>query len=481
MSGIPVFSAGTSLQSSGAAVSAQIPADSAGMLPLFVRVTATAAGYFRLSQDGASAAVGDLLVQPSDGLILKTCGLSQFSFVSQSGASVVTVTPIDVGGTKYPTNIFTPAALFTTGVNGAWYDPSDVSTLFQNAAGAIPVTAVGQPVGLMLDKSKGLVLGPELVTNGDFTSSANWTTGSGWMISGGKLTATSVAFGVETKQTIASLVSGSRYVVTFDVVVTSGSLKVNLGDLGVSSTELLITASGTYTYRPTQSGTAQIAFWAASTFTGTIDNVSVKLVPGNHAYNPSGNSANFPVLQQDGTGRYYLAFNGVNQWLQTNSIDFTYGDKLFVSAGVRKLSDALDGFVAELSSDANTNGRAFWLTAPAFAGANFGFFSKGVLGSYSGQAVGSGYTAPTTRVLGGIGDISGDQAILRVNGSQVASSTADQGTGNFGNYPLYIGARAGTSLWFNGRLYGLVVAGKQASASEIASTESWLNQKTGAY
>ena len=115
MSGIPVFSAGTSLQSSGASVSAQIPADSAGMLPLFVRVTATAAGYFRLSQDGASAAVGDLLVQPSDGLILKTCGLSQFSFVSQSGASTVTVTPIDVGGIKYPTIGPTSTLLMETG------------------------------------------------------------------------------------------------------------------------------------------------------------------------------------------------------------------------------------------------------------------------------------------------------------------------------------------------------------------------------
>ena len=115
MSGIPVFSAGTSLQSSGASVSAQIPADSAGMLPLFVRVTATAAGYFRLSQDGASASIGDLLIQPSDGLILKTCGLSQFSFVSQSGASVVTVTPIDAGGIKYPTIGSTSTLLMETG------------------------------------------------------------------------------------------------------------------------------------------------------------------------------------------------------------------------------------------------------------------------------------------------------------------------------------------------------------------------------
>lgn len=44
-------------------------------------------------------------------------------------------------------------ALFAAGEQGAWYDPSDFSTLFQDSAGTTPVTAVQQPVGLMRDKS----------------------------------------------------------------------------------------------------------------------------------------------------------------------------------------------------------------------------------------------------------------------------------------------------------------------------------------
>lgn len=48
---------------------------------------------------------------------------------------------------------WTPAALFANGEAGAWYDPSDLSTLFQDSAGTTPVTATGQPVGRMLDKS----------------------------------------------------------------------------------------------------------------------------------------------------------------------------------------------------------------------------------------------------------------------------------------------------------------------------------------
>jgi hypothetical protein len=48
---------------------------------------------------------------------------------------------------------FSPAALFAAGEQGVWYDPSDFSTLFQDDAGTTPVTAVGQAVGRILDKS----------------------------------------------------------------------------------------------------------------------------------------------------------------------------------------------------------------------------------------------------------------------------------------------------------------------------------------
>ena len=50
-------------------------------------------------------------------------------------------------------NAFNPLSLFAAGEQGVWYDPSDLSTLFQDAAGTTPVTAAGQPVGRMLDKS----------------------------------------------------------------------------------------------------------------------------------------------------------------------------------------------------------------------------------------------------------------------------------------------------------------------------------------
>jgi len=44
-------------------------------------------------------------------------------------------------------------SIFAVGGQGFAYDPNDLTTLYQDAAGTIPVTAAGQPVGLMKDKS----------------------------------------------------------------------------------------------------------------------------------------------------------------------------------------------------------------------------------------------------------------------------------------------------------------------------------------
>lgn len=48
---------------------------------------------------------------------------------------------------------FDPATLFSLGQAGAWYDPSDLSTLFQDTAATMPVTTAGQPVARVNDKS----------------------------------------------------------------------------------------------------------------------------------------------------------------------------------------------------------------------------------------------------------------------------------------------------------------------------------------
>ena len=44
-------------------------------------------------------------------------------------------------------------SLFANNEQGFFYDPNDLSTMYQDAAGTVPVTGVGQPVGLIRDKS----------------------------------------------------------------------------------------------------------------------------------------------------------------------------------------------------------------------------------------------------------------------------------------------------------------------------------------
>jgi hypothetical protein len=48
---------------------------------------------------------------------------------------------------------WTPLELFQEGELGVWYDPSDLSTMYQDSAGTIPVVSDGDPVGRVEDKS----------------------------------------------------------------------------------------------------------------------------------------------------------------------------------------------------------------------------------------------------------------------------------------------------------------------------------------
>ena len=246
---------------------------------------------------------------------------------------------------------FNPFYMFSAGEQGVLYDPSDLTTLSQDAAGTTPVTAAGQPVGRMLDKS-------------------------------GR---------------------------------------------------------------------------------------------GNHATQST--AASRPLLQFNATtGAYYLAFDGIDDFLVTGNIDFTGTDKVAVFAGVRKLSDAAARAVAELSASPFANISTFGLNAPGSTANSYRWISRGTTSAVQVQPV---KAAPTTDVLTGIGNISGNVTTLRINGTQAATSAANQGTGNYGNYPLYIGRRGGTTLPFNGHLYGLIITGRLTTDAETANTERLLATKTG--
>ena len=261
-------------------------------------------------------------------------------------------TRMKASGAVIPTvGVFTPADLFASAEKGGWWDPSDFSTMFQDTAGTTPVTATGQSVARINDKS--------------------------------------------------------------------GNAK-----------HLLQSTAGSR-----------------------------------------------PTLQQDGAGKYYLDFDGTADFMSVTAVDLSGTDAATAIAGVRKSSDAAAGIIFEHSASSTVTSGTIAMFAP-LTGASFAFRHKGSGGA---DASAGGNPAPMLAVVSGSGDISGDLNQIRVNGGLAGQNTIDQGTGNLTSQTFYVGARAGTSLFFAGRLYGLIVRAATTTNATLATAEAWMNEKTGAY
>ena len=199
---------------------------------------------------------------------------------------------------------------------------------------------------------------------------------------------------------------------------------------------------------------------------------------GNHAF--QSNSASRPILRQNATtSAYYLEFDGSDDFFVTNSIDFTVTDKISLFAGVRKLSDAPQ-IITELSEDSNIYPGSFNFVAGAdLSYVGYMAIGRGIDLSVGMTASSFTYEAPDSAVLSAKHDISGSLSSIRRNGVVGVDGTDPKGTGNFGNYPLYIGRRGGVSLPFNGHIYGLIGVGKLTTDDETAAIEKELAKRVG--
>jgi hypothetical protein len=498
--------------------------------------------------------------------------------------------PVSLRGQLLSGSRFSPLSLFAASEPGVWYDPSDLTTMFQDTAGTTPVTTPGQTVALLLDKSKGLVLGTELgnaalldkrpATDGTVTRSS------------GIITFTSAASGLSLaiSQEITGLIIGNTYrfngrmrrtvgasPVQPQIRTTSGGggstllVGPNIGSeftsfsifwvatqtsahfsfstlaagqtievdeaafsvkllAGNHATQATTASRPTYGIVPlggrrnlllatdtmaTQSLTvAAVAHTLAFTGTGTVtltgasiagpligtgasNRVSLTFTPtaasltltvvgsvtlaqlelGSTATAYQRVGTAFDVTEAGVRSLSYLSFDGVDDFLVTPTI--TPGiDKAQVFAGVRKLSDASGGMLVEMGTTGAESGIVS-LANPISSIVGLWFRSRGTVPVTIAQV--SIDAAPRSDVLSGIGDIGGDVAQLRRNGSLLLSDTiSNQGTGNYLAYPIYIGRRAGTSLSFNGQIYNLIVRfGANLDAGTITSTETFVAGKTG--
>jgi hypothetical protein len=185
----------------------------------------------------------------------------------------------------------------------------------------------------------------------------------------------------------------------------------------------------------------------------------------------------YDVTEAGQADNYHLVFDGVDDFMVTPTVDFTGTDEMSVFAGVRKLSDAATTRLVELSANSDSNNGSFFIGAPSDTATNaYAVRSRGTLSGNASTPL-ANYPAPISNVVTLLGEISSDLCNMRIDG-ELFSGGGDQGTGNFGNYPLYIGSRAGTSLRFNGHIYSLITRGALTSGSLLSNTEYYVASKT---
>lgn len=183
---------------------------------------------------------------------------------------------------------------------------------------------------------------------------------------------------------------------------------------------------------------------------------------------------NQPTLSVSGALRGAL-MDGSNDFFSTAAaLNMTGSDAFTLVFGVRKTSDAALGMILEASLTTGSNNGSFYLSGPnGVSNGNYGGRSKGTAASDAVTGAAS-FNPPHSAVLTFQGDISADTSILRVNGTQSATSATDQGTGNLGNHTLYMGMRAGTTFPFAGTIYGWLLIMRILTASEINQAERWM-------
>jgi hypothetical protein len=451
-----------------------------------------------------------------------------------------------------------PASLFAASEPGAWYDPSDLTTLFQDSAGTTPVTTAGQTVGKILDKSgrgnhatqatlaqrptyginpimgtRNLLTYTEQFDNAAWTKSNATITADTAVAPDGTTTADSIldtavsnihycaqsmtalspsgktytvsAYGKANTLNymtlgISDISSGSLYAVAVFNLSTGAVSTSGAAGTGYSVVSSSISSVGSGWYRcvvTAVAGTsvsflrAVVAPNKAGTITAAAGGFESYLGDGSgfYAWGAQLEESATTTAYQKVVSQYevteagiasasYISFDGVDDGMVTGTITPAI-DKVQVFAGIRRISDANTGILAEFSPALGSNAGSWHMLSPAGSGvAGSGFASKGTVQAANNTV---SPAAPITEILTGIGDIAGDVNIFRKNG--VATSVlTDQGTGNFLPYVLYIGRRNGTSLAVNGRIYSLIVRfGANLTAGQITSTESWVNSKTGAF
>ena len=218
---------------------------------------------------------------------------------------------------KYGTNahVYLPGIGVVSGITAGNYLDSTGTT----------AATVDNPVGLALDALQAMTLGAELVTNGDFSAgTTGWTLSSGAAVSANALSLPSAS--AQANQTSMSVLANSTYKITFDVSGAGAGLFLDMSIGGTFIGGAVIGASNgpkSFIVPTINANTLVFLNDPGSTGACTIDNISVKQVPGIHASQST--TASKPILRSSG-GRYSWEFDGSNDYLSLGAPLFQMSD-----------------------------------------------------------------------------------------------------------------------------------------------------------
>lgn len=355
---------------------------------------------------------------------------------------------------------------FDNNQEGFVYDPNDLSTMFQDAVGTVPVTAVGQPVGLIFDKRKGSATGINLHTpttpmNATVYPATGTRSGLDITVSQEVSGYASVSLGMPTvvgKTYLLELIAPD--VAGFWVLVSDNSSSDSANRRTAISTAprskintkitFIFTASAAVTYIHLNRGTSV-------TSPATFKDVSVREVLGNHAYQTT--SASRPILRQNTvTGAYYLEFDGTDDFLQT-AVALP-----FPVTAVAPFNFKSGAYIKCVLSAGNTG------------------YLRSTENTASVHSTSGGGSIAKQKVDVLLHELTGDSVNIRSNADAIMMRDLETAVKNpYLPVPKFIGSFSDTHTTLRAAmdLYGMVVIRKVLSTSEEAEIRAHFNKRMG--
>ena len=414
--------------------------------------------------------------------------------------------------------------------NGAWLDPEDMSTMFQDAAGTTPVTALEQPVGRWLDKSGNGNHATQAITASRPTLSARYNqltdTDSfvGWVHSNVSITSN---YGTDPNgQQTASLLTNIAGLNTFLRVpdgiaasVKTFSCRVKQSSTGwvrlVIANQTGVNAAGCY-FNTTTCELGSIALYGTGyTIIGTpkvraiVDDwvyisitvsgppeqmqpvFSIAAADGNNV-SPLGATCQIcwpdlrigvsaDIYQRVNTAtdydtvgfKKYIKFDGVDDYLNIPYMGLYANGAASIVAARDALSQTADKYVISERSTSNVNPKYF----PSRQLANAGNMDSYIVNDAAAvvvDTVGSAYGGASDAVVRSAID-SGNNIKLFKNGALAANDNYTRsGTLTLNNTTLGASSSTTTSNYANMRLYGLIITKSALSDTDRRRCEQFL-------